>query len=235
MVVNRAEYPGRCMFCKGIVNKSQITRHLKKCVREHTQVAGQAMNLVHIAAEGRYLPMYWIHVEIPGDLTLGHLDGFLRKIWLECCGHLSCFTIDKERYSVDPAESILFGWRERDMASEISSVLSAGTKFTHEYDYGSTTELSLRVLGVRTGTVKSPGIVLLARNEPPPWQCCKCGKPATRILAMGWGLNTDALFCDACAEEEGQEEDYGFLPVVNSPRVGVCGYCGEEESPSPWD
>ena len=33
----------------------------------------------------------------------------------------------------------------------------------------------------------------------------------------------DSLFCDECLV--GDEEE-GYLPVVNSPRTGVCGYCG---------
>jgi hypothetical protein len=224
MVAKRRQYPGRCMLCNQIVDKSQMTRHLRKCVRQGTQGAGQAVNLFHIVAEGRYLPIYWIHVEAPGGCTLGELDRFLRDIWLECCGHLSCFTIGEQRYSVHPSEDPLFGPRERTMAPKVYSVLSQGMKFMHEYDYGSTTELSLRVAGLRKANAKSPRIALLARNVPPAWLCCVCGKPATRIRATGWGLNLDALFCDDCVAEE--DDDDGFLPVVNSPRVGVCGYCG---------
>ena len=84
-------------------------------------------------------------------------------------------------------------------------------------------ELKLRVAGIRESRIKKPDITLLARNEPPGWKCAKCGKPATQIQAMGWGLDSDALLCDDCV---GDDEDEGFLPVVNSPRTGVCGYCG---------
>ena len=33
----------------------------------------------------------------------------------------------------------------------------------------------------------------------------------------------DSLFCD---DRVGDDEDGNYLPVVNSPRVGTCGYCG---------
>lgn len=33
----------------------------------------------------------------------------------------------------------------------------------------------------------------------------------------------EALFCGDCVAEDAEEE---FLPVVNSPRVGVCAYRG---------
>jgi hypothetical protein len=222
MASKRPQYTGRCMLCKEIVNKRQITHHLKRCLKEHAASGGRTMNLFHIAAEGSHLPMYWIRVELPGASTLDDLDRFLRRIWLECCDHMSCFTIDGQEYSVRPLESILFGPRGRTMTHKIYTILSPGMKFTHEYDYGSTTHLSLRVVGVRNANVESPGITLLARNEPPAWKCCKCGTAATRIRATGWGLDLDGLFCDDCVDDD---EDW-FLPVVNSPRVGTCGYCG---------
>ena len=223
MATKGHEYPGRCMVCETTVDKRQMTRHLKTCIEKNAGKDGQALKLFHLVIEGSYLPMYWLHVEIPGAMTLTHLDSFLRDIWLECCGHLSCFTIDEQRYSVHPMEDPMFGPREKTMNQKIYNVLSPGTKFKHEYDYGSTTDLSLRVVGIREGKVKAPDITLLARNDPPAWECSKCGKPATQIQAAGWGLDTDALFCDDCM---GDDEEEGFLPVVNSPRVGVCGYCG---------
>jgi hypothetical protein len=40
----------------------------------------------------------------------------------------------------------------------------------------------------------------------------------------------DAGFCDKCAEKHAKKcadfEDYASLPIVNSPRMGVCGYMG---------
>jgi len=65
--------------------------------------------------------------------------------------------------------------------------------------------------------------MLLAQNEPPPWECTECGKPATRIQVSGWGLEPESLFCDSCA---GEDDEEGYLPLVNSPRTGICGYCG---------
>ena len=51
--------------------------------------------------------------------------------------------------------------------------------------------------------------------------CRNCGKLATRIRAIGWGPDLDNLLCDDCVEDEDES-----LPVVNSPRMGLCGYCG---------
>ncbi len=38
-------------------------------------------------------------------------------------------------------------------------------------------------------------------------------------------MQDDDFFCDEHAEEHACEEE-SLLPVVNSPRMGVCGYCG---------
>jgi len=223
MIAERPQYPGKCMLCNEIINKGQMTRHLKKCVEKRTKTGGRTAKLFHLVIEGTYLPMYWLHVEIPGAMTLEYRDSFLRDIWLECCGHWSCFTIDGERYSVHPMEEPMYGLSEQTMRQKIYNVLGVGTKLQHEYDYGSTTDLKLRVVDIRKSSIKKLGITLLARNEPPVWECAKCGQPATQIQATGWGLDADCLFCDECVEND---EDEGFLPVVNSPRVGVCAYCG---------
>ncbi len=97
--------------------------------------------------------------------------------------------------------------------------------FTYEYDYGSTTELNMKVPGLRNGKTKQGAVELLARNDAPKIACEKCGhQPATQICAEcvnegeGW-------LCESCAENH----DCGTemcLPVVNSPRAGVCAYAG---------
>lgn len=223
MPATRREDPGCCLLCEAMINKGQMTRHLNRCIEKNLSHRSKGGKLFHLVIEGRRLPMYWLHVEIPGGTTLERLDSFLRDIWLECCGHLSCFAIDGQRYSVHPMTDPLFGVSEQSMGKRVHRVLGPGVKFTHEYDYGSTTELSLRVVGVRDGSTKSREIVLLARNKAPDLRCFTCGKPATQIHASGWGLSLDDLLCRACVGEEDEEQ---LLPVVNSPRVGVCGYCG---------
>lgn len=39
-----------------------------------------------------------MHLEADAYATLEDLDAFLRSTWLECCGHMSAFTINKKRY-----------------------------------------------------------------------------------------------------------------------------------------
>lgn len=115
-----------------------------------------------------------------------------------------------------------------DMQVPLSEVLPAGTKFTYEYDFGSTTELTLTMIGERAGkTRRKLDIDVMARNDPPKIMCGVCGaRPATVINA--WAAWDEASWmCDECAKA-GDYDEEGFLPVVNSPRVGVCGYTGRD-------
>ena len=334
---------GTCNFCKGEFEKSKMTQHLKYCKQRIASMETtsaqepEKTKLFHLVVEGRYLPMYWMHLEMPADATLADLDDFLRDTWLECCGHLSAFRIGKVSYLsqtqdmdyeiVDPnstageevgeeedeeeadedeledlspvevveqlleilsaefqdnladvplpeleaklseiltsrpdislppemqsqvsnlahylqLSSSLYAnsYREQDMSAELGEVLKVGQKFFHEYDFGSTTELALRVVGEREGVVAEDedgdpiAVEVMARNEPPVVACRVCGKPATKVAA-GYYYVGDGALCDICAKSDRNEYEDSFLPIVNSPRVGVCGYTGDQEYVN-WD
>jgi hypothetical protein len=95
-----------------------------------------------------------MHLEIPADATLEGLDQFLRDTWLECCGHLSAFTIGEERY-YSYSEGELDG---EDMSASLGDLLKAGMKFHYEYDFGTTTELTLKVVGEQEGEVRGKSV-----------------------------------------------------------------------------
>lgn len=340
-------YKGVCNFCHEEFDKAKMTRHLQSCKERKAQIAAEAQTkgrkpaaqrLIHLIAEGAYLPMYWMHLEIAASETLYGLDDFLRDVWVECCSHLSAFQIGKMSYlsqtdedmfdmfggetadeeqesegedeeddeleeefgdladmpmdklfeelnqmlttefQTDPASlspeefnerffqllerklqeetgesgtlspemreqlemiiplmrSMLLNPalaealepRERDMDIELSEVLKIGDKFKYEYDFGSTTELRLRVVGEREGhrRKKDEAITVLARNIAPVIPCRQCGQPATKI-EPGYYSAWDGGLCDRCARKV-KDVDW-FLPVVNSPRAGVCAYTGD--------
>lgn len=208
-----------------------MTKHLKICQQQQEQrkvVSDtttkkqnlQKMKLFHIIVEGRYSPKYWMHLEIPSTATLRDLDDFLRDTWLECCGHLSAFTIEGERYVSYPDKE----FDDKSMNISLNKILDVGMKFHHEYDFGTTTELALKVISERELEISRKTIQLLARNEPPSINCDSCGKIATVICSeciyegKGW-------LCDECASKHECDEEMQ-MPVVNSPRVGMCGYTG---------
>jgi hypothetical protein len=211
---------GKCNLCGKTFGKAAMTRHLAKCRDEHPE-RGQT-RIFHLLVEG--YRTYWLHIEIPASAKLARLDKFLRDIWLECCGHLSAFTIDRERYDVSPEPDLWTGKKDHSMAIGLERVLEVGDKFEHEYDFGTTTELTLKVIAERTGALKANDVKILARNDPPELLCATCGQAATQLCAF-CVYERNAFYCDEHVGEHQCSED-AFLPVVNSPRMGMCGYTG---------
>jgi hypothetical protein len=224
---------GRCELCGKEFAKAGMSKHLTACAPKHfaENPSGAQERLVFlISVSGADEPDYWMHLAVSGEAKLTHLDHFLREIWLECCGHLSQFIIGGSYFLVAPEVvddwAPAFGGRRRDrsMNIQLQKVLQEGMTFTHEYDMGTTTALSLKVISSFPAKVPSKQVMLLARNHPPDIRCEQCGQPAQVVCSqciwegLGW-------LCEKCAREHECEEDM-FLPVVNSPRVGMCGYTG---------
>ena len=192
-----------------------MTRHLQSCLSktginpEPTNGPSPSLKFFHLLVEGHHLPQYWMHLKVSSHARFEDLDNFLRDIWLECCGHLSAFSI---------------GGEEVKKSKKLEYVLRPGMQLIHEYDFGSTTELRVKVVSEFQSKIKRDEIEILARNDPPQIKCSHCDNLATRICTecnyedAGW-------LCEACAEDHKCDEDLQ-LPVVNSPRTGVCGYTG---------
>jgi len=223
MAGKRPTSNGKCNLCGAVFAKAAMTSHLKSCKKkaggsEAPQKTAKR-KAFHLVAEGRYLPEYWMHLEVPAEATLDTLDGFLRNTWLECCGHMSEFEIEGRRYSVEPMDM-----DGEFMDVKLKDVLTPGMRFDHVYDFGSSTHLRLKVVSEDESALKGNEIRVLARNEPPVIPCDNCGKPAAQVCTQcmysgkGW-------LCEECAAKHDCSDPI-FLPVVNSPRVGVCGYTG---------
>ncbi|MGH9895377.1 MAG: hypothetical protein ACREA0_26010 [bacterium] len=118
------------------------------------------------------------------------------------------------------------GKAEPGMASTVAAVFHPkGIKFRYEYDFGTTTTLTGQVLGNRHGSIGRSPVRLLARNDPLVWSCAECKASATTVCPFC--IDSDAcLFCDAHATDHEHAEEEVYLPVVDSPRMGVCGYTG---------
>jgi hypothetical protein len=225
---------GKCALCGSVLPKSRMTVHLKTCVPEHdaqlkaSKPKASEIALIHFLVEGEGMPMYWLHLDMPGTARLKTLDQFLRDIWLECCGHLSQFTIEGVYYvsDRDPFEDDI---ETHTMTARLIDVLEPGMVFRHEYDFGTSTYLTLSMQAVRPGLSRRSPVRLLARNTPPDRPCAVCGKPAEVVCSMCVYGDDPAWYC---AEHQSRHlcpdvyhEEY-FLPAANSPRVGMCGYTG---------
>lgn len=190
-----------------------------------------------LALEDRWLSSYWLVVEASPTATWDDLDAFLRRIWVECCGHLSCFEHAGTTFAYDVDGASEWAEDPRSMVERIAGTVAPGSRFSYEYDFGTTTELVGRALDLVPGAKAAPVIDVLARNEAPVHPCAECGQSATKLCAlcyqgMGFqGSDDPCWYCGTCSEHHrcsGPDGNY-LLPVVNSPRVGLCGYDGPAE------
>lgn len=211
---------GTCTSCDKQLSKAGATKHLQNCPKRTLKDGDERYFLISV--QGRYSPEYWLYLEASANVTLTKLDDYLRDIWLECCGHMSDFIIGDQTFS-NPADR---SYGERSMRVKLGDLLEKGHSFRHEYDMGSTTELTLKVVGERFGAKRtSPAIELLARNTAPVIVCQKCGNTAAEFVCSECRYEDSGWLCQACSEDHECGEDM-LLPVVNSPRVGECGYTG---------
>lgn len=217
--ITRTISKGKCMICSEILQNNIMTRHLASHRKENKKTKTSS-KYFHVLIEGRYDPEYWLHVGLPAKAPLEDLDYLLRDIWLECCGHLSAFTIKGKQFTSNPDPD----YEDLNMSISFAKVIVPGMKFTHEYDFGTTTDLLGKVVGEYEEEAKKP-ITILARNEPPDLHCMTCADKAEEICSeCTWGEKT-GLMCKTHASQHKHDKDMS-LPVVNSPRVGMCAYSG---------
>ena len=203
---------GHCPFCKKSLAKRTVSRHLETHLAKMPPSAGKQAYHLRIEAGP-----YFLHVLMNATSSLTVLDSFLRKIWLECCGHLSQF-----------AQGNVWG-SEIGKSRKANAIFAKGVKLNYVYDFGTSTELKIQVIGAHPLSAK--GIQLLTRNEPLEMFCHSCKKePAESICPIHWGDAGGWLFCETCSEKHEavceDAADYAWMPIVNSPRMGECGYDG---------
>ncbi len=232
---------GICRPCGKSFTARGISRHLAACRKRETQEAGTSGLLLSVESPTK---TYWMHLEIPDSLTLEQLDSFLRRIWLaESCGHLSQFIMGDQYYCQDllPEDSIFdedpeeenLEEEDLDLRITVAEAVQPRQEFRYEYDMGDTTALLLKA-GEKT--LVQPGITILARNNPPEMNCLECGKPGEWVCPpCGEETNYQrGMYCEECSRKHECSQGC-LLPVVNSPRMGVCGYEGEtSHDADPW-
>lgn len=213
---------GKCVFCEKLFSSKGIGRHITTHLKKIAKESESKQHSFHLKIPAGEM---FLHLLISGNATLGDLDGFLRAIWLECCGHLSGFEIKGKEYDND-YDAMEFG---ENKSTKLSKILQKGTKINYDYDFGSTTRLIIQVAGEYLIAVPEK-IKLLSRNEPLPILCHSCEKKPAIEMCSVCMYEGEGLFCEDCAKEHesscGDFADYSRVEVVNSPRMGVCGYDG---------
>ncbi len=218
---------GTCALCGYEGTKAALSKHLVACTATHDNPKLKEERVFHIRIQAEGTNLYWLDVELKQKASLLELDQFLRNIWLECCGHLSMFIIQGEHYMIpSPIDNDPFDLGNKSMDVQASKVLQVGLKFNHEYDFGTSTYLTLNVISERESRFNS-SIRLLSRNNLHDWHCCKCDNAATWVNTQDIYDSENPFYCDAHMKKH-PDNDYAFLPTVNSPRMGMCGYTGEQ-------
>lgn len=200
---------GTCELCGARKTKAAMSAHVRKCLLGTSDV--ERTKILLLRAQACDDSMMWLIIAAQPTAKLRTVDDLLRRIWLECCGHLSEFT---------HRQIGVVGMRR-----SIGDVLRLPTsKLGYEYDFGSYTRLVISHVGVVEAAPLKNALVA-ARNEAPVWFCDVCGQPAVSVCAACSG-GDDGFCCAAHAVDHPCGEE-SLLPVVNSPRMGVCGYTGE--------
>jgi hypothetical protein len=218
---------GNCVFCGREFTRGGLVMHLKACPKRAEAIAeadagrGKLQRIFHLQVQDAWGGDFWLHLEMNGTATMKALDGYLRDIWLECCGHLSTYYIGQ-------------AWTGEEVGTgrRAEAVLCPDLRLLHLYDFGTTSETEISVVGSRDGKplTRHP-IFLMARNNPPDIRCAICGAPATQVCTeCMYEEDAPDAFCDEHAETHECDPDY-LMPIVNSPRVGMCGYTGPAEPP----
>jgi len=238
--MTRQTSKGTCSFCHRELSKASMTRHLASC-EQRTAMQGETgsrqkakkSKAFHLIVEGYRLPMYWMHLEVAAGTKLAILDRFLRETWLECCRHLSVFRIGGWNYYVE-ADQDAYWWdmRRKNMQVKLEEAFGPGQTCSYEYDFGSTTELLVKVIAEHEVEMMGRTIQVLASNSLPFIPCDECGEPANSFCPRCIDQDKEYL-CDACAKNHACGEEM-LSPRVNSPRAGVCGYTGQMHAYTFW-
>ena len=204
---------GRCRYCNQLFSKRTISNHLAKHLAENEKLAPAevAQYYCHVKVEADEM---FLHLLLKYGTKMKKVDKFLRGIWLECCGHMS--------------EFYLKGIKVK-MSEEVQFVFEPRAKITHDYDFGTTTRVS--ITGLKHYQLNpNEDIILLSRNEPIKLMCATCKTESDVNLCSTCNWEKYSFFCKKCSKKHEKVcddfADYSCMPVVNSPRMGQCGYTG---------
>lgn len=250
--MNKISSVGKCLYCAQTFTKVGIGKHLQKHIQDKLILSKPGKSfLLKIEANPAWGSRpYFLTLWIDGEARINELDDFLRQIWLECCGHMSSFTnpkIKKEGNALSLDFFNTYGLLEQGNIKEYKKIMEASSgevpmskkskqaftkdlKLIYQYDFGSTTELLVTVINefpIKADT----NIVLLSRNEPLALLCDSCRERTAKLICSACYSYTDeAHFCGPCSKKHAKVcddfADYAKTPIVNSPRMGVCGYEG---------
>lgn len=244
---------GKCADCGQSFTRAAMALHLPMCQEKLERLDRNAekragtggtpgwysAHLISLLVQDKYAPeTYWMYLEAPASNSLLKLDSALRFLWLECCGHLSEFEIRGKIYARYPDREYNDRQERAMNGVKLEKVSRPSEEFSYVFDYGTTTELVLKSAFEWEGEVlgKRPEFGIMARNSMPDIKCEEClTAPAEMVCPggmsgnqrPGWDEYGRLWLCQrhALGKKYGDLRHY-YLPVLNSPRAGRCGFDG---------
>lgn len=197
-----------CMICNELYTNANIGTHIADCIDNLVIEDDNVNYLLKINDEEN---VYWMYIIMHGNLKLSDLDKFLKKTWLECCGHLSKFSINNIDYE---------NYENNNMNCKIKDILDEDLTFGYEYDFGSTTELFISV--VKIFNSKNNKIKIISRNSKPKYKCATCKKFNSEMICF----ECQKIFCKNCSlnKKHKCDPENSVFDLINSPRMADCFY-----------
>lgn len=226
---------GVCAICNETVAAKKMRAHVLGHLEGR---GGEGAGLVRVT--GGSPIVYWMYVRVGRKASLDDLDTLIRDTWVECCQHLSAFTSKTVSYDSSRFDDGYEGdLKSKSMKANAVRVLSREGSLGYEYDFGTPTSLNVKmVCACPGGGLDEDGVEVVARNADIPHDCGVCGAKgeAAEVCRACLWMDRACLLCKKCAEKhehgKGEEpvDETSFLPVVNSPRMGMCGYTGDDKA-----
>ncbi|MBV4423756.1 SEC-C metal-binding domain-containing protein [Clostridium tyrobutyricum] len=220
---------GKCYYCNNEFTKSGMSRHLKNCNRLDKSSVNSAGKFI-LFIEARYNPDYWLYINIDKEAKLKDLDRFLRNIWVECCGHLSRFSIHGENYDSEIDTDEIWNRSKNNMNVIIKNIIKLKDDIDYEYDLGNTTYLKIKVIDEIKWLKTKNKIEIMARNNKPDILCAECDRKAEY-----YDYENQEYLCVKCSKKAFRNvEMIEKLEYENSPRDRVCSYHGNKYNEVPY-
>ncbi len=209
---------GVCILCGDVLSAEDMKAHISVCIQNESDADGEENLLLRISDVDD--ADYWMYAFLKKDASLAQLDNFLRDVWVDCCGHMSVFTVGGEEYYSSNAREM----GGHSMNARVFKGMACGTEMLYEYDFGTPTRLKIELVDEYKAKKRQRKALQLARNIQPKYTCVSCGRRAELVESRMGESISEMAYCEVCASEKAQREGCMMLPILNSPRCGVCGY-----------
>ncbi|XP_077982578.1 uncharacterized protein LOC144437503 isoform X2 [Glandiceps talaboti] len=122
--------PMQCNKCNTTIAKRQKNKHIDQCWCED----GEPNAFLVQVQSTQWSGAFELLLGLPLNATFRDLDKILRRVWMECCGHLSHFIIKKKKSSNRPSVEESVSSSLEGQAPSLDSIFAAFLQQVRETD-----------------------------------------------------------------------------------------------------